>query len=130
MPQASVIRLNREGPEGTGLQFFGHLENETVIAGEATETGHNYFTDSSGQLTAGVWECTPCTSRVDSSPVDEICFILSGEVVLTDASGDAETFRPGDSFVVPKGMKFTWHMRETTRLYYVILETIAANDPT
>ncbi len=125
MAQASVIRLNSEGPEGEGLQIWGHLENETVIAGEPTETGHKYFTDGTGQLTAGVWECTPCTSQIDSYPVDEFCFILSGEVVLTDASGHAESFKPGDSFVVPKGMKCTWHMPETTRKYYVILDAKA-----
>ena len=46
-------------------------------------------------------------------------------MVLTDASGHAETFKPGDSFVVPKGMKCTWHMPETTRKYYVILDAKA-----
>jgi hypothetical protein len=118
MPQTTVIRLNSEGPQGEGLKFWGHLENERVIAGEPTETGHNYFTDGTGQLTAGVWECTPCTSEIDSYPVDEFW-------VLTDGNGHAETFKPGDSFVVPKGMKCTWHMPETTRKYYVILDAKA-----
>ena len=125
MSQTSVIRLNSEGPDGAGLQFWGHLENETVISGKPTETGHNYFTDSTGQLTAGVWDCTPCTSEIDSYPVDEFCFILSGMVVLIDGSGHAETFRPGDSFVIPKGIKCAWHMPETTRKYYVILDAKA-----
>ena len=122
----SVIRLNRDGPEGTGLTFWGHLENENVIDGDPTEIGHNYFTDGTGQLTAGVWECTPCTSRIDSYPVDEFCFILSGTVVVTDGNGHAETFKPGDSFVIPKGLKCTWHMPETTRKYYVIFDAKTA----
>ena len=125
MSQATVIRLNSDGPQGEGLKFWGHLENERVIAGEPTETGHNYFTDGTGQLTAGVSECTPCTSEIDSYPVDEFCLILSGTVVLTDGNGPAKTFKPGDSFVVPKGMKCTWHMPETTRKYYVILDAPA-----
>ena len=122
MSQTSVIRLNSEGPDGAGLQFWGHLENETVISGEPTETGRNYFTDSTGQFTVGVWDYTPCLSEIDNYPVDEFCFILSGMLVLTDGSGHAETFRLGDSFVIPKGMKCTWHMPETTRKYYVILD--------
>ena len=125
MSQTSVIRLNSEGPDGAGLQFWGHLENETVISGEPTETGRNYFTDSTGQFTVGVWDYTPCLSEIDNYPVDEFCFILSGMVVLIDGSGHAETFRPGDSFVIPKGMKCTWHMPETTRNYYVILDAKA-----
>ncbi len=118
----SVIRLNANGPQETGLVFRGHLENENVIAGNPTEIGHNYFTDSSGQLTAGVWECTPCTSKIDSYPVDEFCIILSGTVVLTDDTGHSETFRPGDGFVIPKGLKCIWHMPEATRKYYVIFD--------
>lgn len=126
MAKLSVIRLDRDGPEQTGLTFWGHLEKENVIDGDPTEIGHNYFTDSTAQLTAGVWECTPCTSRIDSYPVDEFCFILSGTVVVTDDSGHAETFKPGDSFVIPKGLKCTWHMPETTRKYYVIFDAKAA----
>ncbi len=126
MTKASVIRLNSEGPEGAGLQFWGHLENENVIEGNPTEIGHTYFTDDTGQLTAGVWECTPCTSQIDSYPVDEFCFILSGVVVVTDDTGHSETFKPGDSFVIPKGLKCTWHMPETTRKYFVIFNAKAA----
>jgi uncharacterized cupin superfamily protein len=126
MAKTSVIRLNRDGPEGVGLQFWGHLENENVIEGEPTEIGHTYFTDSTGHLTAGVWECTPCTSQIDAYPVDEFCVILSGTVVVTDGDGRAETFKPGDSFVIPKGTKCTWHMPETTRKYFVIFDAKSA----
>jgi uncharacterized cupin superfamily protein len=126
MTELSVTRLNRDGPEGVGLQFWGHLESENVIEGDPTEIGHNYFTDGTGRLTAGVWECTPCTSQIDSYPVDEFCIILSGCVVVTDAAGRAETFKPGDAFVIPKGLKCAWHMPETTRKYYVIFDAEAA----
>lgn len=126
MTKASVIRLNKDGPEGVGLPFWGHLENEEVIAGEPTEIGHTYFTDSSGQLAAGVWECSPCTTQNDSYPVDEFGLILSGTVVITDEAGRAETFKAGDCFVIPKGSKFTWHMPETTRKYFVIFDAKTA----
>ncbi len=122
MATQTVIRLNGNGPEGEGLEFWGHLESENIVAGNPVESGHNYFTDNTGQLTAGVWECTPCTSEIDSYPVDEFCFILSGTVVITDADGHAETFKAGECFVVPKGLKCTWHMPETTRKYYVIFK--------
>jgi len=126
MDKQSVIRLSSDGPEGTGLTFRGHLESERVIEGDPTETGHTYFSDATGQLTAGVWECTACTSQIDSYPVDEFCIILKGTVVVTDAEGHAETFKPGDSFVLPKGLKCTWHMPETTRKYYVIFDAKSA----
>ncbi len=126
MTGKTVIRLDRDGPEATGLPFWGHLENENVIEGTPTETGHNYYTDATGRLTAGVWECTACTTQIDSYPVDEFCLILSGTVVVTDDAGRAETFKPGDAFIIPKGLKCIWHMPETTRKYYVIFDAEAA----
>ncbi len=125
MTGTSVIRLNRDGPEASGLPFWGHLENENVIDGDPTETGHNYFTDATGRLTSGVWECTPCTIQIDAYPVDEFSLILSGTVVITNDAGHAETFKPGDAFVIPKGLKGTWHMPELTRKYYVIFDAAA-----
>ena len=120
MIENTIIRLGSDGPEDVGLTFWGHLESEKVIAGKPVETGHNYFTDKTSQLTCGVWECTPCTSQIDSYPVDEFCFILSGTVIITDADGEAETFKAGECFVIPKGTWCTWHMPETLRKYYVI----------
>jgi uncharacterized cupin superfamily protein len=38
----------------------------------------------------------------------------------------AETFKPGDSFVIPKGLKCTWYVPETTRTYKIILTTETA----
>ncbi len=125
MQGKSVVRLNRDGPEGAGLPFWGNMENENVIEGEPVETGFNYFTDGTGQLTAGVWECTPCTTQTDAYPVDEFCCILSGTVILTDGDGNEETFRAGDCFVIHKGTPITWHMPEVTRKYYVIFESKA-----
>jgi len=126
MTVMSVIRLNIDGPEGVGLQFRGHAEGENVTAGDPTEIGHTYFTDATGQLEAGVWECTAYTAEIDGYPVDEFAVILSGSVVITDETGRSETFKAGDSYVIPKGLKFTWHMPETMRKYYVILDSKAA----
>lgn len=124
MTKASVIRLNGNGPEGVGLQFRGHAESENVVAGDPTEIGHTYFTDGTGQLEAGIWECTAYTSKFDDGyPVDEFAVILSGSVVITDETGHSEIFTAGDSYVIPKGLKLTWHMPETMRKYYVILDS-------
>ena len=122
MAENKVIRLSADGPEGVGLTFWGNCDTENVIEGEPVETGHNHFTDATGQLTAGVWECTAYTSQIESYPVDEFCFILSGRVVLTDADGHAETFNAGECFVIPKGLKGIWHMPETLRKFYVIFD--------
>jgi uncharacterized cupin superfamily protein len=118
----SVIRLEPGGPAPSGLEFWGNCDSEEVTWGEPVETGHEYFANASGALTSGVWECTAYTAEFDAYPVDEFCHIHSGRVVITDGDDRAETFGPGDTFVIPMGLKCTWHMPETTRKYYVILD--------
>jgi len=122
MAEKTIVRLNSNGPEGTGLEFWGHCETENVTAGSPVETGYNYFTDATGQLKTGVWECTAYTAEFDAYPVDEFCHILSGSVDITDADGHTETFTAGDAFVIPKGTRCTWSMPGIMRKFYVIFE--------
>ncbi len=129
MAENTIIRLSANGPEATGLEFLGRCETENVIAGTPVETGYNYFTDATGQLTAGVWECTAYTAEFDRYPVDEFCHILSGSVDITVADGHTETFTKGECFVIPKGTRCTWRMRETMRKFYVIFEDKGAVSP-
>jgi len=122
MNELSVIRMSAEGPPGQGLAFLGNCEAENVVAGTPVETGHQYFADDSGQLSAGVWECTPYTAHFTHYPVDEFCSILAGEVLITDRHGHAERFGSGECFVIPRGIECTWEITETLRKFYVIFD--------
>ena len=122
MAEKTVIRLGSNGPEGIGLEFLGNCENEKVVAGDPVETGFNYFTDATGRLTSGVWECTAYTAEFDSYPVDEFCHILAGRVDIISPDGQTESFTAGECFVIPKGTPCTWHMPGTLRKFYVIFD--------
>lgn len=52
MAENTIVRLNGNGPEGTGLEFRGHCATENVIAGTPVEIGYNYFTDATSTMTA------------------------------------------------------------------------------
>ena len=120
---SSVIRPVRDGPEGVGLAFWGNCESEPVIAGSPVEHGHEYFVDATGAYSSGVWECTAYTADFESYPFDEFGSIISGEVTITDGDGNAETFKQGDCYIIPKGLKCTWHMPEKMRKFYVMFDT-------
>ena len=119
----SVIRLDRDGPEGIGLAFLGNCESEPVIEGSPVETGHVYYTDPSEAFVAGLWDCTPYTAVFESYPYEEFSYVLSGKVVNTDVDGRTEEFGPGDCFVIPKGMECTYRLPETTRKFYAVLDS-------
>jgi hypothetical protein len=61
------------------------------------------------------------SSEVECQPFTEVCFILSGLVIITDHTG-THSFPPGSGFILPKGLKYRWEMPETVVKFYVILE--------
>jgi uncharacterized cupin superfamily protein len=119
---AKVTRLLKDGDPKTGMEPSDLIGKEDFTTGDTHEVVHVPFTNTEGNVTAGVWECAPCKQQIDRYNVDELCTILSGSVTLTDADGHSETFTTGDSFVVPKEFSGTWHVTETLRKFWMIYE--------
>lgn len=79
-----------------------------------------HFTNDEKGARAGIWQAGPHLERVDCD-YDEMCHLLEGQVRLTDASGTARVFGPGDSFVVARGFKGTWENLNFVRKVFFIL---------
>lgn len=92
---------------------------ERLLAGAPQQAIANYFTDSSEQLIAGVWQSSPGKWQAISER-SEFCYILEGLVVIADERGGEKRFAAGDAFVIPRGFQGTWEVLEDTRKYYVI----------
>jgi hypothetical protein len=92
-----------------------------VLGGAPVTKVQNYFSDGSGQFFAGIWESSIGKWKIRYSE-NEFCTLLEGVAVLTDADGKSETFRSGDSFVIPSGYAGTWETVEPVRKHYVIFE--------
>jgi len=122
MTAPTVTRLEPDGPSETGMQPCQFVDPATVIEGNLSETGHNYFTDVTGRINAGVWECSAYTERIESYPVDEFCYVLKGGVVITVDGEPAQTYKEGDAFMMQRGTKGFWHVPKVFRKYYVIVE--------
>ena len=105
-------RADRLHPAGVGA------------SGEPRERGRSYYTDRTGQLDAGVWEREPNRQEIDGAPYDEFVYLLDDVI---DESGESETYRAGDSFVMPRGCTCTWDVREPVRKLYVVLAAAGGN---
>ena len=71
----------------------------------------NYFDHSSGNFRVGVWDCTSGSWEHDH-PQLEFCYIVEGRLDVTEEeSGITHTFEAGSSFVVPKGLRVTWTVK-------------------
>jgi uncharacterized cupin superfamily protein len=90
-----------------------------VIAGAPVNTTLNYYTDPDSRFFSGEWRSTPGKWAV-SYTEDELVVILEGRCTLTSEAGVAETFGPGDTFVIPRGFEGTWETLEPLRKIYAI----------
>ena len=53
-----------------------------------------------------------------SYDVTETCFVLEGEVVVTDTDGTEVRFGAGDMVTFPQGLQCTWDVRTPIRKHY------------
>lgn len=76
---------------------------------------------SNNGIEVGVWECRPGGWAMTNRPNTEICSIVSGKGVITDADGTKRPLEAGTILTLPKGWSGRWDILETLRKVYVIV---------
>ncbi len=104
------LRVNSAGQDGLGLDPTTHDASDTIVEGAADPRAHTAYTDPSGVFTVGVWACDAGTLAIDDLAIDEACYLIRGEVIITDAHGNSERFVAGEAFLLERGFVGTWHM--------------------
>lgn len=92
------------------LRPIAHDPSDTPLAGAREPRARTSYVDATGNFTAGVWACDAGTLEIRNLAIDEACYLIEGEVVLTDQQGRSQAFRAGEAFVLPRGFSGTWHM--------------------
>lgn len=90
-----------------------------VVAGDPHHKSTTYFKNAAGDVIAGTWTSTPGTWHAFTDR-DEFCYIVSGHVRLKSESGEIQTFKTGDAFLIPNGFRGYWDVVETTTKYFMI----------
>lgn len=94
-----------------GQKFDGSFEDRLV------------YRSSDGKYSVHMWSSGPGILDANTPyPQDEYSQILSGDLQITNATGEILEFRAGDSFVIPKGWQGIWKMKTRFVKYYVIYE--------
>ena len=104
------VRINANGPDGAGLPDTVHDPSDTPVEGARHPRAYTAYVDPSGVFTAGVWACDAGTLEIKDLAIDEACYLIEGEVVITDRHGNRERFVAGEAFVLHRGFTGTWHM--------------------
>ena len=118
----NIIRFEPSGPADQPLVQIFDTTPEEVEEGTPFEMAHDYYMSEDKSLTAGVWHCTPHTTKFAPYPTDEFMLVLEGSVIIVTEGGHEEVFRAGDAFVIPKGLPCSWKQTESIRKYYVIFD--------
>lgn len=121
MQNVAVIPFTQTPRDGQRFPRTGHRP-ELIAEGNPIEYGEVFFRDAGRRFMTGVWDCDPGTFEFESYPVDEICFVLEGSIVLTTGDGVRQAFGPGQGFMIRKGSKLRWEMPTGTKKYYVVLK--------
>jgi uncharacterized cupin superfamily protein len=95
---------------------------ERLISGSPRHSLSNYFSDPTQQFFAGRWSSTPGTWRVRYTE-SELCVMISGRVIIKSDDGGANSFGPGDAFVIPGGFSGTWTVIEECTKIYALFES-------
>ncbi len=119
MSTAKCLRI----PTGAvpGLEPTDYIPADGLKSGEPNERGLSFYADQTGQLDAGVWECEPNKHVIEAAPYDEFVYLLEGHIDVIDEDGGVETYKAGDSFMMPRGCKCTWDVKAPVRKLYVVL---------
>ncbi len=104
-----------------GVQESRRLSDlpDRVVAGDPHHQSTTFYKNASGDVIAGTWTSTTGKWHAFTDR-DEFCFIVSGHVRLQAESGEVQTFKTGDVFLIPNGFRGYWDVVETTTKHFVI----------
>ena len=119
---SDVLSLKPDELRQLELESISPWPDEMVLSGT---NEHWQKVLHHGEYVVVVYEAMPAVIDISYPyPYDEYVQVLIGEVTLTDMDGNAQTFKAGESFNVPKGWMGTWAMPVKFR-EMIVVETKA-----
>ena len=127
MTAPSPTRMNPDRIAGLGLaKGEPFIPPDQILDGAHAPRGEVLFRGD--ELVMEVYEDVPGTFAITQPfPYDEFVMVVSGKLILTDASDQVQEFVAGESVVVPKGFTGIWKMEGNYRELVAIERTAYDN---
>ena len=117
MPQLTVFATATPKPT------YDRPRPDRLLAGNPLRTTYEHFLAAAGDLSAGIWACETGAWQIAFAPgKDEFFCVIEGRLRITDASGHANEFGPGEAGVIPGGFSGNFEVVQAVRKHYVVLE--------
>ena len=105
----TIISLEPSEMENVALDAVTEHPYMQVIAGDNPMAGSlNKFHSNDGEFEVDFYHGSEVTLKLADWPVHEVMYFVEGQVEITDESGAARIYGPGDALVMPKGFSGTW----------------------
>jgi len=102
---------------------YDHPRVERLVSGNPLRTTRNHYTNSSGEVFAGIWESEVGSWRIEMGErEDEFFFVTQGRCRLIDDAGVAVEIGAGESLVIPAGFKGIFEVVAAMQKHYMIVE--------
>lgn len=95
---------------------------EMLTTPQPIQHSRDIFTDATGQLNIGIWDTTGYARKLIDFPRHELMHLIEGSVTFADDQGREQTFRAGDTFLVPLGTPNAWKSEGYLRKIFVIFQ--------
>lgn len=119
-----ILPLNAEALREMELESIPPFPAEMILEGGSE---HWEKVLHKGEVVVAVYESKPALIDISEPfPYDEFVLVLKGQVTLTHINGKKQTYKAGETFLVPKGFLGTWDMPEDYR-EMIVIETNAWN---
>ena len=113
-----VIRLEREGPSGKGLEKM-ELDPADFQSELPEQHIHVYYEDEALGLSVGVWTTTSMQEAFGPYPGDEFMWVLEGRVAMVNAWGDETPVETGETFCIRNAIPISWKQVGFLRKFFM-----------
>jgi uncharacterized protein len=90
-----------------------------ISDGDPKASGKVTFQSDDKLVSGGVWACSEGAFDL-SFGWDEMAYLLEGELVIQEASGEQLQVKPGDFFFSPRGTKSRWIIKKTIKKVFFL----------
>ncbi|WP_332603571.1 cupin domain-containing protein [Arthrobacter sp. S2(2024)] len=109
--------------DAAGVELGPFRPKPTALTDGVEEASLTVWDSPDGRANAGVWECTPGSFSGRRDGYSEVCQLLSGRVTVEPNEGESVELIAGDTLVMPDGWTGVWHVHETVRKTYIIINS-------
>jgi len=119
---SSIAELHLSDMDGKAMLPVEDVEDMiTVLSQEpAKYIAVDKFVSTDKRLTASVKRYEKVTLGLRDWPIDEVMFLLGGQVEITGSDGVSKIYSKGDLIVIPKGFTGQWRQLSTIEMATVV----------